>query len=66
MTDRPHRPTDPDVGDLEYDLAHDVLDDSPGAETMTHKPARSIEVATRTNGYEGGDYGYDMAHDNAG
>jgi hypothetical protein len=67
MSDKPAVP-DPaasDVGDLEYDLAHEVVDDAEARSmSTTHRPTAPIDVPTQTNSYDGGDYGYDMAHDN--
>ena len=45
--------------DLEYDLAHEP--DAPAARRPAPPPR--VQVTTETRGYEGGDYGYDLAHD---
>ena len=46
--------------DLEYDLAHEWTRGRDDAVTQPDRPA--VYVATETSD-EGGDYGYDMAHD---
>jgi hypothetical protein len=51
--------TEPEV-DLEYDLAHEWTCGPDDAVTRRDRPA--VYVATETTD-EGGDYGYDMAHD---
>lgn len=51
--------TEPEV-DLEYDLAHEWTGGPDDAGTRRDRPA--VYVATETPD-EGGDYGYDMAHD---
>jgi hypothetical protein len=65
MSDQPADPVTSDVGDLEYDLAHEAIDGSEASPISTsHRPAPPIDVPTKTSSYDGGDYGYDMAHDN--
>jgi hypothetical protein len=51
--------SEPEV-DLEYDLAHEWTGGPDDAVTRRDRPA--VYVATETSD-EGGDYGYDMAHD---
>jgi hypothetical protein len=60
--DRPAQPPDEDCSDLEYDLAHEVLETSTGPPPATGRPTTATYVVTETDGYDG-DYGYDLAHD---
>jgi hypothetical protein len=60
--DRLDQPGPDDCSDLEYDLAHEALPETDSARSGTAKPSRPTYVATETD-YEGGDYGYDLAHD---
>jgi hypothetical protein len=69
MTDNPDsaQATAAQVGDLEYDLAHETVADLPAdtppppAEPQDY--GSSITGSTPRRPYDGGDYGYDMAHD---
>ena len=46
--------------DLEYDLAHEWAADQQAA--RSHPGVIIVQVSTETDD-QGGDYGYDMAHD---
>jgi hypothetical protein len=59
--DRLAQPGPEECADLEYDLAHDAVTRTGGADPgLTRKP-EPIYVATQTD-YDG-DYSYDLAHD---
>ena len=69
MSDEPStEQTATEVGDLEYDLAHeaaaDLRADAESAPVEPSGQAPSNAGSMPTRGYDGGDYGYDMAHDN--
>jgi hypothetical protein len=60
VTQRPtHRPG-PTGGDLEYDLAHEAIDDA--AVRRESQPGPGAVVTTETAD-SGSDYGYDLAHE---
>lgn len=55
-----HDVLEPEQVDLEYDLAHDWADDPRPSVAIIDAP--TVCVATETED-QGGDYGYDLAHD---
>jgi hypothetical protein len=62
------RPAAVPAADLEYDLAHeaplsaDETDRDPAERGVDPDEPRHVHVVTET-AYDGGDYGYDLAHD---
>jgi len=60
--DRLAQPGPEECADLEYDLAHDAVTRTGGADPVVfRKPPEPTYVATETD-YDG-DYSYDLAHD---
>jgi hypothetical protein len=61
--ERSDQPDPQDCSDLEYDLAHEAPGTAGGADPAATRPPERTYVATETADYDGGDYGYDLAHD---